>query len=125
MKANFRNWLFEGMDARKHSNKYWTANRVSSDESKIIVKVADSHVIATQYGYAIILDSSHVVFVKDWAVDSNWYGTEVMLTKRYFSVKKWGSHDDFMENEENLNWDAWLNVAKEQQAHDNLARWTV
>ena len=129
MKASFKNWLFEGLNVKKASNKYLTCERVSDDEEKIIVKVAPEQVVKTKYGYAVILDYSHVVFVKDWAVNDNWYGVEVMLTKKYFAVKEWGEHPAYSVDLENCKWETWLKVAKEQQVIDedgskiNPVRW--
>lgn len=71
MTTSFKDFLFEGLNGRKIGNNYFTADRVSEDESKIIVKVADSNLIETRYGYALILDRTHVVFIKGWAVSSN------------------------------------------------------
>ena len=117
MKKSFKEWLFDGMNVKDKSNKYLTCDRVNADETKIIVRVADSHLIPTRYGWALILDYSHVVFLKDWAVDQNYFGNEVMLTKQYFNVKEWGAHEEFGDDEDNLKWETWLNVAKEQDAY--------
>lgn len=119
MKKNFNEFRFEGLNYSKDSNKYYTMNRVSDDETKIVVKVADNHLIKTKYGYALILDHSHVVFLKDWQVDQNWFGNEVLLNKEFWNVKEWGNHDEFDNDEENLNFDRWLEVAKEQENYKN------
>ncbi len=123
MKASFRDWLFSGLNVNSASNKYYSLNRVNDEENKIIVKVSDSHIIPTKYGYALILDRTHVVFLKDWAVESNWYSNEVMLTKQYFNVKAWGEHDEFSDNNEALDFNHWLDVAKVQQQAQNYVRW--
>lgn len=124
MKASLRDWLFSGLNVNSASNKYYSSNRVNEEENKIIVKVSDEHIIPTKYGYALILDRTHVVFVKDWAVDRNWFGNEIMLTEQYFNVKEWGEHDEFSDNNEALDFDYWLNVAKEQQHAQNYVRWS-
>lgn len=42
-KKNFNEFRFQGLDFKSLSNKYWTMKRVNADESKIVVRVADSH----------------------------------------------------------------------------------
>lgn len=123
MKKDFNEFRFAGLNYRVQSNKYFTMDRVSEDEKKIVVKVADEHLVKTKYGYALVLDYNHVVFVKEWAVSANYFGNEVMLTEEYFTVKEWGTFDDFGEEEENLEFDTWVNVAKEQEAAENIVRW--
>lgn len=114
-KKDFNNFRFDGLEAKDISNKYMTMNRLNSDETKIVVKVGDSHLQKTRYGFALILDTNHVVFVKDWQVDQNYYGNEVLLTKEYFNVKEWGSFDDFGEEPKNYDWNTWVEAAKAQQ----------
>lgn len=90
-------------------------DRLSEDESKIVVKVGDSHLLKTKFGYALILNAEYVVFIKDWQVDRNNYGNEVLLTKEYFIPQKWGDFsDEFEDDEENLHWEHWVHAAKEQ-----------
>lgn len=113
-KKDFNDFRFEGLNWRQQSNKYLTMDRVSEDETKIVVKVADAHLSETKYGYALILDHSHVVFLKSWQVSENYYGNEVLLTKKFFNVKEWGEHEDFEEEPKNLKFEEWLETAKEQ-----------
>ena len=110
----FDKFRFEGLNCRDYSNAYYTMNRVSEDEKKIVVKVADNHLIPTKYGYALVLDRSHVVFLRDWQVDVNWFGNEVLINRDFWNVKEWGTHDAFVENEEALTFEHWLLAAKEQ-----------
>lgn len=117
-KADFNDFRFDGLNWRQSSNEYLTMERVSEDENKIVVKVAPEHLMRTKYGYALILDYSHVVFLRSWQVSDNYYGTEVMLTRDFFNVKEWGEHEDFDDEPENLTYDNWLKVAKEQNAVD-------
>lgn len=115
MKRNeFNEYRFSGLNHRKSSNKYMTMDRVSEDENKIVVKVEDVHLIQTKYGYALILDHTHVVFLKDWQVSQNFFGNEVLLNKEYFIVKEWGEHQNFSNDDNVLNFEHWLNVAKQQ-----------
>lgn len=115
-KTNFNEFRFSGLNMKDMSNKYFTMERVSDDETKIVVKVSDSHLVKTKYGYALILNCNHVVFLKEWQVSSNYFGNEVLMTKEYFNVKEWGSFDDFDNDDANLSWDSWLSTAKEQNA---------
>ena len=128
-KKDFNDFRFEGLNWRQQSNKYLTMDRVSEDETKIVVKVGSSHLIETKYGYALILDHSHVVFLKSWQVSENYYGNEVLLTKKFFNGKDWGEHKDFEEEPKNLKFEEWLETAKEQNEKDedgirsNPVRW--
>lgn len=114
-KTNFNDFRFSGLEYRSYSNKYFTMKRVSDDESKIVVKVADVHLQKTKYGYALILNRKHVVFLKEWQVSQNYFGNEVLLQKEYFNVKEWGNHEQFSDNEEYLSFDEWLKTAHEQE----------
>lgn len=125
--GKFNEFRFEGLDARKISNKYMTMKRVSDDKNKIVVKVGDSHILKTKFGYALILNAEYVVFIKDWQVDQNYYGNEVLLNKEFFIPKKWGDFSlEFGYEEDNLNWEEWLNTAIAQSENeDNAARWAL
>ena len=124
--TNFNEFRFDGLKCREVSNKYFTMKRVSEDENKIVVKVADNHIIKTRYGYALILNAEHVLFLKEWQVDQNYYGNEVLLNKEFFIPKKWGDFSlDFEFEEDNLDWNEWLNTAIAQNnEEDNEVRWT-
>lgn len=115
-RAEFDIFRFGDLNFTSASNKYWTMDRVSEDENKIVVRVGDSHLVKTKFGYALILDNTHVVFIKDWQVSSNYFGNEVLLTREYCEVKEWGNHEEFDEDKENLLFDTWLAVAREQDA---------
>ena len=130
-RADFNDFRFSGLNWHQKSNEYLTMERVSEDENKIVVKVGSDHLISTRYGYALILDNTHVVFLKSWQVSTNWYGNEVLLQKEYFIVKEWGEHEAFDEEPQNLQYDEWLKVAKEQNGKDedgdriNPVRWRI
>lgn len=129
-KKDFNEYRFAGLEKKELSNKYFTMNRLNEEETKIVVKVADSHLQKTKYGFALILDHDHVVFIKDWQVDINYYGCEVLLTKEYFTVKEWGNFEEFDENLDNLEWSSWVEVARAQSAVNedgtkiNRVHWT-
>ena len=116
MKKNFNDFRFKDLNYRSASNNYFTMDRVSADETKIVVKVDSNQLIKTKFGYALVLDKNNVVFLKDWQVSENWFGNEVLLDKKFWLVKEWGDHESFSANAENLKWEKWLEVAKEQDA---------
>lgn len=113
-KHQFNEFRFDGLNARQCSNKYLTMKRVSDDETKIVVKVGDSHIVPTKFGYALILDNTHVVFLKNWQVSCNYYGNEVLLDKQYFKPKQFGEWLEFVEYDENCEFKNWLKVAQAQ-----------
>ena len=123
MTKDFREFLFKGLDVRSKSNKYYTCKRHNDDFTKIVLKIADSHLIPTKYGYAFVLDHTRVVFLKDWQVNRNYYGNEVILDKNYFVVKEWGTHYDFFENDEATQFEYWVTIVKELVAAENEVRW--
>lgn len=131
-KNDFNNFRFEGLNWYQCSNKYYSMDRVSADESKIVVKVGESHILKTKFGYALILDYSHVVFLKDWQVSDNYFGVEVLLQKEFFTVKEWGTFDDFGDEPDNLDYNTWLEAAKAQANYKdedgeplNRVRWEI
>ena len=115
MKKDFNEYRFEGLNPQKYSNNYITMNRVSDNKEKIVVRVGDDHLEKTLYGYALVLDKTRVVFLKDWQVSQNYYGNEVLLDKNYFIVKTWGNHDKFLDSDEDLTFEAWLEAAELQK----------
>lgn len=123
MKKDFNEFRFGGLNYRSTSNKYFTMDRVNEDFDKVVIKTDDSHLIETKYGYAFILDRTHVVFLKDWQVSRNFYGNEVLLTREYFNVKEWGEHENFPEYEEELAFAYYRHIAQEQQNAKNIVRW--
>lgn len=132
MKKDFNKFRFGSLCYHVCSNKYLTMDRVSPDETKIVVKVSAEHLIETRYGYALILDYSHVVFLKEWQVDRNWFGNEVLLHKDFWNVKEWGEHHNFTEEPQNLNFETWVNVAKAQNSEvdedglkNNPVKWSL
>lgn len=114
--TEFYNFVFDGLGWIQHSNKYLEiGKRVSDDKSKIVVRVGDNHLIKAPFGYGLVLDRKHIVFLKYWQVSKSVYGNEVVLTKQYFIVKEWGDFDQFCDIKENLNWETWVKVAEEQE----------
>jgi hypothetical protein len=123
MKKDFNDFRFKGLEYRKASNKYYTMNRINEEENKIVIKVDDVHLLPTRFGYAFILDRTHVVFLKEWQVNRNFYGNEVLLDKNYFQAKEWGEHENFPEYDCELSFEYYKNIAQEQQKSENVVRW--
>lgn len=123
MKKDFNDFRFKGLEYRKASNKYYTMNRINEEENKIVIKVDDVHLLPTRFGYAFILDRTHVIFLKEWQVDRNFYGNEVLLDKDYFLVKEWGEFENFLEDEKALNYSEYVEIAKEQI--NNQVQWAM
>lgn len=122
--SEFDKKILDGLEPRGKSNQYITANRVSADGKKIIVKVADAHLRKSKFGYILILDRNHVVFLKEWQVSKNYFGNEVLLNKDYWIVKEFGDFsDEFFEEKQNLEFEEWLNTAKLQEEHENYVTW--
>lgn len=116
---DFNNFRFAGLNYRKMSNKYLTMNRVSADESKIVVRIGSDHILPTEYGYALILNSENVCFLKHWQVSDGPTNTEVLLQKEYFKVKQWGNFPNFPTDDKNLAFESWLEAAKAQDGWVN------
>lgn len=133
-KKGFFDFIFEGLDWEQKSNNYVTCKRVNEAEDKIVIKVGENQIYKTMYGYALILDVNHVVYLKDWQVSDNYFGKEVVLDKKYFNLKK-TTKDlscDFAENEELLKFENLVKIAKEQDSlinEDglklNAVRWEI
>lgn len=110
---------FAGLNPYARSNKYLLMDRVSEDQNKIVVKVSPDQLLRTRYGYALILDSTHVVFIKEWQVTEEFeLGRDVLLDRKYWNVKEWGHFEDYGECEENYSFDTWLTIASEQNAEN-------
>lgn len=120
---NFNDYRFFDLNYQDYSTSYFTMDRINDTSDKVVVKVDKSHLQETKYGYALILDYKHVVFLKRWQVSCNYYGNEVLLIEKYWNVKEWGSWEGFAESDEDLHFHIWLNVAQEQQDHGNIVKW--
>lgn len=116
MKKDFRDWLFDGLEYMSISNKYYKFyTRHNKDFSKVLLRISETSLIPTQYGYAMVLDYEHILFLKFWQVGNNYYGTFVILEEKYFKPKKWGTHIDWWDEPKCLEWAYWANAAKLQQ----------
>lgn len=122
MGKDFNDFRFEGLNYRDFSNNYWTMNRVSESEDRIVIRFSIVHLFETLYGWGLILDRNHVLWLKDWAVSSNFKGNEVLLSREFFNPKPSRYENrEFDVNPDACTWEYWLNVAKEQQ--DTQVQW--
>ena len=121
--SDFDKFRFGGLNATRTSNKYYEMDRVAAD--RVVVKVGEESVFKSQYGYGLILDDSHVCWLKDWQVSESYYGTEVLITEKYFQAKKWGTHSNFGIIEENYKYSTWKKAAQEQQEAGTQVKWKV
>ena len=125
-KEQFNNFISTGLDYKEASNKYFTMKRVNAEETKCVVKVAPGHLMKTKFGWALILDRTHVIFIKAWQISiSNYYGIEVLLDKEHFLIKNWGVHEEFTDNDQFLKFENWVEVAKEQDNLKNDEGWQI
>ena len=119
---SFNDYRFFDLNYSDYSTSYFTMNRINDTSDKIVVNVGSSSLKETKYGYALILDRSHVVFLKPWQVSCNYYGNEVLLFEKYWNVKEWGTFEEFSDVDESaLKFSHLLEVAQEQQ--DEIVKW--
>ena len=85
---DFQNYRFDGLEWEKGSNKYYRVQQYNPNSDNAIIRVADEHLIKTQYGYGFKTDAEHVVWVKDWQVNQNYYGNFVLANKKYWKEQK-------------------------------------
>lgn len=120
----FNDYRFFDLNYQDYSSSYFTMDRINDTSDKIVVNVDKSHLQETKYGYALILDHNHVVFLKPWQVSCNYYGNEVLLIEKYWVVREWGTWEDFSENSSRLIFNHWLEVAHNQQEHlGKIVKW--
>lgn len=116
--AEFNDFRFKGMKWIDASNKYILVERISEDEKKVIVRVADNQIFRTKYGFALIIDHNHVVFLKEWQVDNQIQFYNILLNEEYFNVKEFGEHEDFGDSDGLDNFKKWVDIAKSQEELD-------
>ena len=122
----FNDFRFGDLNYNSINKHYFTMNRVSANESKIVVNVSPNHIYETETEYALILDANTVVFLARWQVDYSYYGVEVLLMKEAFIPEK---SDDFSDtfltaDENDLTWEFWLETARMQESNDKIVRWS-
>lgn len=117
-RKDFNKFRFDGLDYQVHTVKYVTMDRVNADETKLIIRVVPEQIFKTQYGYGVHLNANFVLFLKEWQVDINMYGCEIMLTKEYFKPKEFGFSKRFSDSKWDslLKWETWVKIAKLQDS---------
>lgn len=95
------NYKFKGFKPEqfyKESNKYMTLRgaQVSEDGENAVILLSAEHVFPTRYGYGVIVDANHVVWIKDWQV---WGQTRnnhyvINFSKTFYQVKEYGGFSD-------------------------------
>lgn len=96
--------------------------QVSDDENKVIVKVDDEMLYGfiskfnNRRTYMFKLDATHVVYLKEFQVFNGFYGTYVVLNKKYWNVKEIKNAFDDMSEKEDLSFEKEVEIAKLQQA---------
>ena len=113
---------FNQDDFQDYSNKRikYVGSMVNGDESKILLVVSPEKLRETKYGYGLIIDAEHVVFIKSWQVLGTCYERMnsylIVLDRNYFSVKEFqfaDQGDEFGESE-TTTFDDFKEVAKMQ-----------
>lgn len=93
-RLEFQNYRFSGLEWREASNKYYGIKQYNKNADTAIIRVDDSHLIQTKYGYGFKTDADHVVWLKDWQVNQNWHGNYVLANKKYWKETKSKYSDD-------------------------------
>ena len=98
--ADYKYKGFGSEQIQKNSNKYdeLKGSHVSKDGNNAVVKIGESHVFKTQYGWGVAIDNTHTVFVKDWQVwgrDREFGAYVINFNRQYYNAKKWGNRDEF------------------------------
>lgn len=128
---SFNNFRFQGLNYTNYSHKYWQfTNLVAPDHQRVLLRIADSNLFEFTSDLGKLtwiwkIDRDHCAFLKPWQVFSGYYGTYVLLTKKYFAIKSANHPYADMSAQSSLhNWDDVLKAAKAQQAalnQSNLA----
>lgn len=96
-------------------NKYFSMERTSSDESQCIVTVSENRLRRSKFDtYMLILDQTHVLFLKKWAVCFTPKGPNVFLDSNFWNVKEFGNFEKYGDDEEMLNFETWYHIALNQ-----------
>lgn len=120
--SDFNAFRFAGLEHYDVSRRFMSMNRIDAEKTRVVIRFAESHVFKTQYGYGLILDRTHVLWLKDWQVSDNCYGVEVVLTKQYFTPKAAAKpFSDFDDNPDMLAWEEIVRIAEEQA--ETPVRW--
>lgn len=104
-------------DIHHTSNKYFTFNRVKSDDEIIIVT---NNIHQIKDNLVLIVDNNKAVYLKDWQVRGimnyyeNLYAFAVKLNRKYFKTYTFKNDFDFVHFNSEDTFDSLLEVAKNQ-----------
>ena len=129
---DFDLFRFKGLEPKIASNKYLHMNRVSADKSKIVVRFGTAHIFRTEYGFGFIVGQNHIVWLKNWQVDFNWYADafdacEIVLDKQFYNPKEANKPFDEISVDNELGyytWDELVEIAEEQDKAQDGVKWT-
>ncbi len=122
---DFEQKLPEGFNYTKHSAKYLSfKNQVAIDEQKVLIKVANSNLLGFvskfnhRIAYIYKLDLTHCVYLKDFQVFEGYYGTYILLNKKYWNVKTVSKPFEDMVNKVDTSWQTQVVIAKKQEKYN-------
>ena len=129
--TSFNDYRFKGFKYQDQSHKYWDfEQQVNDDESKALIRVNRDNVFSyVNYNngwrnYVLKLDRNHCMFLKNWQYFDGYYGTYVILDKKYFKIADAKEPFEDMASDGDMStWNDALNIAKSQQkmiSEDNL-----
>ena len=128
--TSFNQYRFNGFKFRDQSHKYWEfKEQINSDESKVLIRINRDNVFSYMgkngwTNYVLKLDRDHCMFLKNWQYFDGYYGTYVVLDKKYFRVVAAKEpFEDMVSDGDMLTWNDALEIAKAQQeniSEDNL-----
>lgn len=131
--GDFDKFRFGDLRPRRDSNAYYEVDRINSAKDKIIVTVPSERVFQTKYGYGLILNADHVLWLKSWQVGRGklWNGsryevhTNVLLQKNYFNPSKANyERTDYPYERVSLTWQEWEGYAR-AQSKNGRAYWKI
>lgn len=131
--GDFDAYRFGDMRPSRPSNKYYEVDRINKSGDKIIVTVPNDRVFQTKYGYGLVLNADHVLWLKNWQVGQAKYfngsgydvQTNVLLQKQYFNPQKSNyERSDYSYEAKNLTWKEWESVAK-ARARNGRTTWKI
>lgn len=103
------------------SNKYFTFNRVKSDDEIILIT---NNIHQIKDSLVLIVDNNKAVYLKDWQVRGvmNYYeevyAFAVKLSRKYFKTYTFKNDFDFVGFEKEDTFDSLLEVAKSQDGEN-------
>lgn len=90
---SFNAFRFQGLNYTNYSKKYWQfTNLVAPNQQRVLLRIAETNLIKFTSDLGKItwiwkIDRYHIVFLKPWQVFIGYYGTYVLLNRKYFIIK--------------------------------------